>query len=92
MKLTSTEEIALEIARKDHLVSHIPSKNQTDPLGDTTPGLRVYKSLEKKGLIYFTKEDPIDINGEPFYPTASVTISETGRDVLSSLKGTSYVS
>lgn len=91
MKLTATEQIALENARQDFLVSHIPDKNITDPLGDVIPGLRAYKSLEKKGLLYFTAEDPIPLDGEFFIPTASVTLSDLGRDTLNALKGSYHV-
>jgi hypothetical protein len=91
MKLTATEQIALGNARQDFLVSHIPDKNIADPLGDVTPGLRVYKSLEKKGLLFFTTEDPIDLGGELLTPTASVTLSDLGRDTLNALKGSYHV-
>lgn len=56
------------------MITAIEDKNRSDGFGNIIPGLLVFKKLEKKGLVFFTKEDPIDINGEPFYFTPSVEL------------------
>lgn len=47
----------------------VDSVNQRGIMGEIIPGITVFKKLEKKGLIFFTEEEPIVINemtGEVF--------------------------
>ena len=62
MKLSENEEIALELLKAAGgciLSSKVPDKNEPGVFGEITPGLGVYKKLEKKGLIFFTEEEPL---------------------------------
>lgn len=62
MKLTATEEAALEILKHEGgclLSSKIPNRNERGVFGEIIPGMGAFRSLEKKGLIFFTEEEPI---------------------------------
>ena len=85
MNLSPTEEAALELLKMSggcFLVSTIPDRNEPGVFGDVTPGIRVYKALEKKGLVYFTEEDPFILDdGTVFEFTPSVYLVEKVRYV-----------
>lgn len=80
MNLSDTEEAALEHLKVSGgciLVSAIPDRNERGVFGDITPGMRVYKSLEKKGLIFFTEEDPLILeDGTVFEFTPMVYLTQ----------------
>lgn len=80
MNLSSTEEAALELLKMSGgciLMSAIPDRNEPGVFGDVTPGMRVYKSLEKKGLIFFTEEDPLILeDGTVFEFTPMVYLTQ----------------
>lgn len=66
--LSEAEIVALNYLKANGggvLISDIPDKNEKDHMGFLTPGMRVYKSLEKKGLVIFTEEEPVEM--ENFY-------------------------
>lgn len=49
------------------LSSRVSDKTEYDVFGFKVPGMRVFKQLEKKGLIFFTEEEPFDLgDGEMF--------------------------
>lgn len=82
--LSDAEITALELIRAaggSMLVSNIPDKSGRGVFG-LEPGSGVYKKLEKKGLVFFTEEEPIDVDGEMFEFTPSVYITETGQAAL----------
>lgn len=80
MKLSASEEAALEILKNSGgciLASKIPDCNERGVFGETEPGIRVYQSLEKKGLIFFTEEEPLDMGDGTFFDfTPLVYLSE----------------
>ena len=43
------------------LLQKIPDKNERNVFGDIDPGIGVFKKLEKKGLVFFTEEEPFEI-------------------------------
>lgn len=61
--LSEAEERALQRLREEgaFLISSIPDKNERDVFGRINPGIGVYKKLKKKGLIYFTEEEPFEL-------------------------------
>lgn len=64
------------------LTSVVPDKNERTVFGDTLPGMGVYKKLEKKGLIFFTEEDPVDDPGSPihgFIFTNEIYLTDEGK-------------
>lgn len=65
MKLSSAELDAIDWLRAEGgsiLVSKIPDTNERDVVFKTvTPGLPVFRKLERKGLIFFTEEEPFEI-------------------------------
>lgn len=63
------------------LVTEIPDRNEKGLWGETIPGIRVYRKLEKQGLIILTEEEPIDIDGEPFEFTPMVEITDAGKRI-----------
>ena len=65
MKLTKLEQAAVDLLIEHGgaiLVTRIADSNQKDCFGDTIPGMRVFKSLEKKDIVYFTEEDSIEMD------------------------------
>lgn len=67
-KLSEAEENALEIlklAGGGMLITQIPEKTYRNMFGQPEPGLAIYKKLEKKGLVYFTEEEPCFLDLDP---------------------------
>jgi hypothetical protein len=81
MNLSESEQNALDWLRQEGgemLTSKIEEKNYRDVFGCTVPGMGVFKKLEKKGLVYFTEEDPIiGEDGSEFTFTNSVCLVTT---------------
>jgi hypothetical protein len=77
MKLSTTEWRALEVLRLaggSILVSYIPDKNTIEVrnFDDVTPGMAVYKKLDKKGLVVIC--DPlVDEDGFEWTPAVEWT-------------------
>jgi len=90
--LNSNEIRALELLREHGgsiLESKPPETNERDVFGCTAPGLRVYRRLARKGLVFFTEELPCDWPSHPmdgFQFTPEIVISETGLAVLAQLR------
>lgn len=66
---TALQYLALERAV---LITQIPDKNEKGLFGDITPGIRVYQSLDKKGLVIITDEDE-DESGFTWTPMVEIT-------------------
>lgn len=67
------------------LISAIPDKNENDGLGEVTPGIRVFKKLEKAGLVIITEEDEFTFNdGDTFTFTPMVELTDDGKKVIDS--------
>lgn len=67
------------------LESRIPERNERTVFGDVVAGASVYHRLEKKGFLYFTEEEPINLPGDPldgFMFTPEVYITDVGRAAL----------
>lgn len=77
-QLSEAEQNAIVLLRErggEMLTSDIDSKNSRDVFGSIVPGMNVFKKLEKKGLVYFTIEDPILLDdGTEFTFTNSVCL------------------
>lgn len=83
MSLSANEIAALEILVErggSVLTSAVPDKNEKDCVFRTvTPGHPVYKKLEKKGLCFYTEEDPME---DGFVFTNEIYITDEGRAAL----------
>lgn len=84
MKLSSNEITALESLVNSNgciSINRIGNTNSIDIFGNVIPGMNVFKKLEKKGLIFFTEEEPIpDLEGFMF--TEDVYITDEGIKIL----------
>lgn len=87
--LSENERCALELlvhAGGSVLTTSVPDKNSRDVVFDTAiPGHGVYRKLEKRGFVFYSVEDPIDLPGDPidgFVFTNEIYITDEGRDVL----------
>lgn len=71
------------------LVSYIPDKSDVDVHGEPVPGMRVFRRLESKGLLFQTEEDPVkftdDPEEEPFHFTESIEFTSAGLALARSL-------
>ncbi len=82
MALTNTDIDALASLIHRHgsiWIHEIGQKQEVGVLGEMIPGIRTFKKLEKLGLVIFTEEEPIDIDGEEFWFTPTVDITDEGR-------------
>ncbi len=88
MNLSAAERAALTNLVEEGgamLETNIPERNGRSVFGDAIAGMEVYRKLEKKGLLYFTEEEPMDLPGEPldgFMFTPLVYITDEGRSAL----------
>jgi hypothetical protein len=74
-RLSEAEETAIAWLKAEGaiLVTKIPDRNEKDCLGAITPGLGVFRKLERKGLVFFTEEEPVTFeDGFEFTFTNSV--------------------
>ena len=85
--LTEAERAALECAARTPLVTTIPDRTERDALGEVVPGRRVFRKLERLGLLFETIEDPIDLDGTPFFSTPSIELTTEGARFLAALHG-----
>ena len=82
MKLSEAEQSALELLKNEGgsmLTSKIPDKNERSIFAGTfgiEPGMAVYKKLEKKGLVFFTEEEPME---DGFVFTNEVYLTDEGK-------------
>lgn len=80
-QLSKNELTALFILKNEGgsmLTSKIPDKNEREYWsGETIPGLQVYKKLEKKGLVLFTEEEPME---DGFVFTNEVYLTDEGKN------------
>ena len=78
MKLSEAEQNALDWLRQsggELLTSRIEDKSERGVFGDTKPGMQIFRKLEKKGLVFFTEEDPIVLeDGSEFTWTNSACL------------------
>jgi len=59
------------------LITSVPDKNERDHIGVFTPGLTLFKKLAKKGLVYFTIEDPLVLDdGTEFEFTQAICLGD----------------
>jgi hypothetical protein len=91
VKLTANEIEALRNLQQQGggvLTTSVPDKNDKDPVfGTVEPGIPVYRKLERKGLVFFTEEEPIDDPDGPldgFVFTNEIYITDEGLAVLQS--------
>lgn len=88
LSLSSSERAALEtlVAQGGAMLeTKIPERNERGMFGDVVPGMRIYRKLDKKGLLYFTEEEPMDLPGDPLHGftfTPEVYITDEGRAAL----------
>jgi hypothetical protein len=85
MKLSPTEHAALELLISkggSTIANTVPDKNEkriTAGTFYTVPGHGIYKKLEKKGLVFYTEEDPMD---DGFVFTNEIYITDEGREAV----------
>ncbi|OHV80382.1 hypothetical protein [Ensifer sp. LCM 4579] len=60
----------------------LPPKTSSGPLGEIIPGKRVWDALTWLGLVLILEEEPIDIDGTPFFFTPIIEITDAGRRAL----------
>lgn len=72
--LSEAEQAALKhIAQlRSVLITQISEKNERGHFGEIIPGIRVYRSLDKKGLVIITDEEP-DETGFTWTPMIEIT-------------------
>ena len=81
MKLSQAERSAIEILKGEGgnmLTSKIPEKSESSVFA-VRPGLAVYKKLEKKGLVFFTEEEPME---DGFMFTNEVYLTDEGKSYV----------
>lgn len=84
MRFSEAEEAAIKSTHHGILVSKIEDRSFTDVFGCVIPGMRVFKGLERKGILIITEEDPVtfeDDMGETFEFTftPSVELTDIGN-------------
>jgi len=79
VKLTDAQYKALELAEQGLMINQIDSVASTDIWGETVPGIRTFRKLEKLGFLVFTEEDPME-DGTEF--TSSVILTDEGEKFL----------
>lgn len=82
MKLTATEIEAIRWLKRDLsiLITRIPEKTERDLcLGFVTPGIAVFRKLEKAGLCFQTVEEPMP---DGFVFTESIELTEAGEALI----------
>lgn len=64
----------------------VPESDEKNPVfGTTTPGIRIYRELERKGLVFFTDEEPLSLPGEAldgFQFSCEIYLTERGKAVV----------
>jgi hypothetical protein len=83
--LSANEKEALQLLLHNGgaiCTSKIPDKNEPGIYGGVEPGIGVYRKLEKKGLVFFTEEAPIDPARPDDTWTPSVEIEDAGRAAI----------
>ncbi|MBV7542218.1 hypothetical protein [Acidovorax sp. sic0104] len=64
----------------------VPETNERDPVfGTQIPGHTTYRRLERRGLVFYTIEEPFDLPGDPlngFCFTREIYIEDAGRAAL----------
>lgn len=81
MKLSQAERSAIEILKGEGgsmLTSKIPEKSESSVF-TVRPGMAVYKKLEKKGLVFFTEEEPME---DGFMFTNEVYLTDEGKSYV----------
>jgi hypothetical protein len=82
LKLSEAERAAICILHErggSMLTSNIPDKNERSIFAGVfgiEPGMAVYKKLEKKGLVFFTEEEPME---DGFVFTNEVYLTDEGK-------------
>lgn len=77
---SEAESIALRLANDGVLINSIPDKTIMFDGFVETPGAGVFKKLIKKGLVFITEEDEIELpDGTMFDFTPSYCLSEAGE-------------
>lgn len=86
-KFTEVQEKALRMAKDGQLVTKVPDRTETDSFGEKTPGLAVFRTLIKAGLVFETEEDPILLkDGTAFDFTPSYYLTDEGETALRALE------
>ena len=82
--LSQTEQAALCFIAQERavLVTRVPEKNERGDFGEIVPGIRVYRSLDRQGLVIITEEEP-DEDG--FEWTPMIEITDAGRALVETL-------
>ena len=64
----------------------VPETIEKDPVfGTVIPGITVYRTLERMGLVFFTEEEPFDLPGDPldgFQFSCEIYITDAGKALV----------
>lgn len=85
MKLSEAEQEALDWLKAEGgsmLISNIPDKNEKTVFGGIEPGMAVFKKLEKKGLIFFTEEEPFELEPDLWFTFTEEVYLVTDAEVV----------
>lgn len=83
MDLSEMEQQALDWLKEKGgsvLVSSVEHKKNTRGVFGFEPGMTMFKKLEKKGLVIFTEEEPVQLDdGSWFEYTPSIELIKEGQ-------------
>lgn len=82
LKLSEAERAAifiLHVRGGNMLTSNIPERSIVAGVFGIEPGMAVYKKLEKKGLVFFTEEEPME---DGFVFTNEVYLTDEGKSYV----------
>ena len=88
-RLSANQTTALQLLQDNggSLIEwRVPETTQKDRVfGTVTPGIPVYRTLERMGLVFFTEEEPFDLPGDPldgFQFSFEIYITDAGKALL----------
>ena len=88
-KLSAAEKAALQLLQEEggSLIEwRVPETTEKDPVfGTVIPGITVYRTLERMGLVFFTVEESFDLLGDPldgFQFSCEIYITDAGKELL----------
>ena len=88
-KLSAAEKAALQLLQEEggSLIEwRVPETIEKDPVfGTVIPGITVYRTLERMGLVFFTVEESFDLPGDPldgFQFSCEIYITDAGKELL----------
>ena len=88
-RLSANQRTALQLLQEHggSLIEwRVPETTEKDPVfGTVIPGMPVYRTLERMGLVFFTVDEPFDLPGDPldgFQFSCEIYITDAGKELL----------